>query len=67
MRLGDMLHVLAFEFSLEIRGKDNIEICTCGTNSRGIDPYVNYDIVEWFPDTLRKCIVVLIDLEDTDE
>lgn len=69
MRLGDMLHTLRIECTIAIRDKDNIEICTCNTNSKGIDPYVNCEVVEWYPAVFSTAIgadfVVL--LEDTDE
>ena len=71
MRLGDMTYSLRIPCLIEIRDKDNTKICTCGTDSKGIDPYVNYEVVEWFPnifgETDYNCLTVLIDLEDTDD
>lgn len=72
MRLGDMLHILRLEISIEIRDKYNVKICICDTNSKGVDPYVNYEVTEWFPagsyyDTIGVDAVFLIDLEDNNE
>lgn len=66
MRLGDMLHILRFECTLSIRDRDNIGICTCETSSKGVDPYINYEVVEWFPggSSTATDITVLIDLEE---
>ena len=63
-----MLHILRIECTISIRDRDNIGICTCTTNSKGVDPYINCEVVEWFPSVASKCIgsdmVVLIDLEE---
>ena len=70
MRLGDILRILRFEINIEIRDKDNNSICICNTNSKGVDPYVNYEVVNWFPvimNTTSADVVFLIDLEDADE
>ena len=71
MRLGDMLHILRIDCIITIRDKDNIGICTCMTNSKGVDPYINCEVTEWFPcvssTTIAADMVVLIDLEDSNE
>jgi hypothetical protein len=51
---------------ISIRDKDNMAICSCKTDSKGVDPYINCEVVEWFPggSITAADIVVLIDLED---
>ena len=70
MKLGDILHILRFECTIGIRDKDNVGICTCDTNSKGVNPYVNCEVIEWFPcvnDSTSTDAVFLIDLEDNNE
>lgn len=71
MKLSDVLNNLRIDCTIEIRDKDNMEICTCDTNSKGVDPYINCEVVEWFPvissTVTGTDVVVLIDLEGNNE
>lgn len=70
MKLSDVLNNLRIDCTIEIRDKDNNGICTCITNSKGVDPYINCEVVEWFPvissTVTGTDVVVLIDLEDNE-
>lgn len=68
MKFGDMLHTLRTRCKIEIRDKENTGVCICQSDSKGVDPYINYDVVEWFPATdSTLCVgdlVVILDLEE---
>lgn len=48
MTLKDMVEKLRKKEIVEIRDRDNYIICTCHTNSKGIQPYLENEILEWF-------------------
>ena len=51
MTLIDMISTLRTkEYErVEIRNEEGYEIMTCKTDSKGIAPYLNCEITEWFP------------------
>ena len=34
---------------IQIRDHDNFRICETSSDSKGVIPYLNYEIIEWFP------------------
>lgn len=48
MTLKDMVEKLRNTEVVEIRDHDNYLICICNTDSKGIQPYLEYEILEWF-------------------
>lgn len=48
MKLKDMVEKLRKSEIVEIRDHDNYPICTCCTDSKGIQPYLDNEILEWF-------------------
>lgn len=51
MKLRDMISILrTIDYNrVEIRDEEGNEITTCKTNSKGIEPYLDCEITEWFP------------------
>lgn len=50
MTLRDMISTLRTENErVEVRDEEGYEIMTCRTDSKGITPYLDYEITEWFP------------------
>ena len=48
MKLKDMLNKLRIPCTVIIRDLDNDPICTCGSDSKGIVPYSDLEVAEWF-------------------
>ena len=48
MKLKEMVETLRMAQRVEIRDSDGYEICTCSTDSDGINPYFGMTISEWF-------------------
>ena len=48
MKFRDMLETLRTEGVVEIRDQDNIGVCVCNTDSKGVEPYTDLEVVEWF-------------------
>ena len=49
MTLRDMISTLRTSERVEIRNEDGYEILTCGTESRGLEPYLDCQVIDWFP------------------
>lgn len=50
------------EMSIELRDTDNQEICTCKSGSKGIKPYEDYNVNEWFTVPNNGRVVVTISM-----
>lgn len=48
------------EMSIELRDTDNQEICTCKSGSKGIKPYEDCNVNEWFTNLNNGRVVVTI-------
>ena len=48
MTLKDMLNVLRIPCIIKIRDLDNDPICNCGSDSKGVYPYLDLEVVQWF-------------------
>lgn len=48
MTLKEMVEKLRKTEVVEIRDHDNYLICTCKTDSKGITPYLENEVIEWF-------------------
>ena len=48
MKLKDLLDTLRTEGRVEIRDQDNNSVCVCETDSKGVEPYRELKVVEWF-------------------
>lgn len=50
MKLMDMISTLRTPNErVEIRDKENYEILTCRTDSKALEPYLDCEIINWFP------------------
>ena len=50
MTLMDMISKLRTNHErVEIRNEEGYEIMTCDVSSKGVAPYLNCEITEWFP------------------
>lgn len=54
------LMCMSVEMSIELRDTDNQEICTCKSGSKGIKPYEDYNVNEWFTVPNNGRVVVTI-------
>ena len=67
MTLKDMIDKLRLASLIEIRDRDNFRICITASNAKGVIPYLDYDVIEWFPlfesFSQREMFCVLIDEE----
>ena len=50
MLLKEFLEKLKFQDKeIEINDENGESICKAYANSRGVQPYLNYEVVQWFP------------------
>jgi hypothetical protein len=49
MTVKDMVEKLRMSKLVEIRDHANFFICICKTDSKGITPYLENEVIEWFP------------------
>lgn len=66
MTLRDMVTTLLHGERIEIRGKSNYEIFTCGSDSMALFDYWDYPVINWFPHAAanKYCdFTVMIDVE----
>lgn len=66
MTLDDMINALRIPCTVRIRDLDNEPVCICESTSKGIYPYLDLDIAEWFIYDLggeKNTICVLLDCE----
>lgn len=59
------LMCMSVEMSIELRDTDNQEICTCKSGSKGIKPYEDYNVNEWFTVPNNGRVVVTISMSHT--
>lgn len=64
MTLSEMINRLKLNCAIEIRDFENIMICKTGSDRKGITPYLNYDVVSWFPKSIDEFCVLIDDRED---
>lgn len=70
MTVKDMVEKLRMPKMVEIRDHANYFICTCKTESKGITPYLENEVIEWFPfdDSVfygpNFCILINDEVED---
>ena len=48
MIFKEMVELLRINCGVEIRDESNCNVCFCESNSRGIEPYLDKEVVEWF-------------------
>lgn len=48
--------------NIELRDTDNQEICTCRSGSKGIKPYEDYNVKEWFTVPNNGRVVITISM-----
>lgn len=56
MKLKDMINKLRIPCQIKIRDSENNSICDCESNSKGVIPYLDLEVVEWFVYTLTHDI-----------
>ena len=51
MKFGDLNVLLrSRNYVVEIRDKEGTTVCTVNCGSKGVEPYLDFNITEWFPD-----------------
>ena len=63
MKVKEMIELLRVDEKIEFRNEDNREICITNSNSEGMAPYLERDVLEWFPynaQLLNKANLVII-------
>ena len=68
MTLKDMVDKLRIPCWIKIRDSESYHICDCESDSRGVIPYLDLEIVEWFVYSLANetnTICVLVNLPDS--
>lgn len=69
MTLGEMISKLRFSTELEIRNKHNEKVCELNTASYGIEPYLDIEVVEWFPNSFNcrgTQFTAFLDIEESE-
>ena len=51
MTVGEFINKARMEQKIEFRDEDGRTICQAESTSAGINPYVDYEILEWFTPT----------------
>lgn len=70
MTVNDMLSKLRTEKRIEFRNEGNREICVASSTSEGIDPYLNREIIQWYPynaQLMGKADIVIIMENESEE
>ena len=50
MKFKEMIDTLTQDYSVLIRDEENENVCSTRTDSKGIIPYLDKDVINWFPD-----------------
>ena len=50
MKFKEMIDTLPQGYSVSIRDEENENVCSTRTDSKGIIPYLDKDVIKWFPD-----------------
>lgn len=50
MKFKEMTDTLTQGYSVAIRDEENENVCSARTDSKGIIPYLDKDVIKWFPD-----------------
>lgn len=64
MKVAELIKRLSRAVNIEFRDKDNNFICQTKSTSKGIDPYLEYNIFEWYPVMSIASTYICILLED---
>ena len=48
MKLSDLIEKNRCIQMVDIRDENNMTICICRTNSKGVIPYLHCEVLEWF-------------------
>ena len=51
--LGKVIDLLRIDATIEIRNEENMMICICRSDTQGIDPYRNMNVIEWFVNSVK--------------
>jgi hypothetical protein len=49
MKFKEMTDTLTQGYSVAIRDEENENVCNTRTDSKGIIPYLDKDVIKWFP------------------
>jgi hypothetical protein len=66
MTLRNMVNTLHVPCIIKIRDLNNEHVCTCSSASKGVIPYLDLEVTEWFVYYLqneRNTICVLLDCD----
>lgn len=50
MKFKEMIDTLSQGYTVAIRDEENENVCNTRTDSKGIIPYLDKDVIKWFPD-----------------
>lgn len=48
MTFGEMISKLRTDCGVAIRDENDNAVCECWTNSKGTEPYLDKEVLEWF-------------------
>lgn len=49
MKVRELTSIIRVNKRVEIRDEDGYEICVTNADSKGIEPYLEREITQWFP------------------
>lgn len=64
MKVAEFIKRLSRAVNIEFRDKDNNFICQTKSTSKGVEPYLEYNIFEWYPVMSIASTFICILLED---
>lgn len=50
MKFKEMIDTISQGYYVAIRDEENETVCSTRTDSKGIIPYLDKDVIKWFPD-----------------
>ena len=65
--LKHLIETLRIEHEIEIRDKDNYRLFNCLSNSQVLEPYLDWEVVQWFAYNNRKAVVLIRDEDDEEK
>lgn len=66
MKVAELIGRLSRSFNIEFRDSNDKYICDTKSTSKGIEPYLEYDVLKWYPAMTISNTFICILLEDKD-
>lgn len=58
MTFRDMVEKITLDCDIEIRTQEDDPVCKCRSNSIGIEPYLDAEVIGWYPSQMGSIICV---------